>query len=198
VILISFLLFLTSLACSRTIQISMGSEPTATAPAPTAPAQAPTATTPPTAQPAATIPPTQTPLPPVVLKEFSLLFYPPLVMDYNQALWLDKTQYGDPNAYQTNFLQSASLESCRIGIQGPTEFPSMASETVQLGQVQYIRYLMGDGSGSNSAWYIENKSLPGYNYEAGLPIPFISSSLAEWDQCRQLGEAVLSTLSTPQ
>ena len=118
-------------------------------------------------------------------------------MNYDPALWEDATKYGSSDAYQTNYLQAIALATCKIGIQGPTEFPISPSQPVQVGKLQFLLFLIEDPSGINTAIYIENKSLTGYSYDPGLPIPVISANQNEWVQCKEMGEKVLSTLRVP-
>jgi hypothetical protein len=133
---------------------------------------------------------------------FALLIYPPLVMDYDVTVWEDESRYADaalkPAYSVLNYLQSLGLETCQIGIQGPTgDFP-LTPEGVQLDSVKYeVITFTESPPGFTTAYYIENKSLTGFNYEAGAPVLVVQASLIQWNECKTLAEKVLSTLRVP-
>lgn len=138
----------------------------------------------------------------VPLGVFALLTYPPLVMDYDVTVWEDESQYAEVSIKPTysvlNYLKSLSLETCQIGIQGPTgDFP-LTPEAVQLDSVKYEVITFTDSPpGFTTAYYIENKSLIGFNYEAGTSVLVVQASLIQWNECKTLAEKVLSTLRVP-
>ncbi|GJQ53096.1 MAG: hypothetical protein HKUEN02_19430 [Anaerolineaceae bacterium] len=133
---------------------------------------------------------------------FALLIYPPLVMNYDVSVWKDESHYAETSSSPVysvlNYLQSLSLETCQIGIQGPTgDFP-FTPEAMQLGVVKYEVITFTDAPpGLNTAYYIENNSLIGFNYEAGASVLVVQASLSEWSECKALAEKVLSTLRIP-
>jgi hypothetical protein len=51
--------------------------------------------------------------------------------------------------------------------------------------------------GSIGAYYIEDKSFAGFNYEMGASVWVVQASLTEGDECKALAEKVLSTLRVP-
>jgi hypothetical protein len=164
-------------------------------------------TSPVTNFPQATITPSFTSTPEIIptfvpLGVFALLTYPPLVMDYDVAAWEDESQYAEVSikpAYSVlNYLKSLSLKTCQIGIQGPTgDFP-LTPEAVQLDSVKYEVITFTDSPpGFTTAYYIENKSLIRFNYEAGTSVLVVQASLIQWDECKTLAEKVLSTLRVP-
>ncbi len=139
---------------------------------------------------------TPTPVPPGV---FALLFYPPLVMNYDTSVWKDESHYTDPN-FMVNYLQARSLKMCRITIQGPSGlYPNPPDEFVYLGNVKYqVTTLKDSPSGLMTTIYIEDQSLSGYDYVLkGLPVPVVQASPTEWKECKNLAEKVLSTLHSP-
>ncbi|MFZ5882621.1 MAG: TolB family protein [Chloroflexota bacterium] len=139
---------------------------------------------------------TPTPVPPGV---FALVFYPPLVVNYDPSEWKDESRYAD-NKSMTNFLQSRRLSTCTIGVQGPTDFNGPQPQFIPalLGDIRYSMIFWGETTPSViSAWYIEDQSLTDYNYAAGLPIFAVQASVSEWDACKALAEKVLSTLRVP-
>lgn len=139
---------------------------------------------------------------PVPVGIFALLTYPPLVMDYDVTVWEDESQYAEVSIKPTysvlNYLKSLSLETCQIGIQGPTgDFP-LTPEAVQLDSVKYEVITYTDSPpGFTTAYFIENKSLIGFNYEAGTSVLVVQASLIQWNECKTLAEKVLSTLRVP-
>ncbi|MEP0805120.1 MAG: hypothetical protein HRF47_06505 [Chloroflexota bacterium] len=139
---------------------------------------------------------TPTPVPPGV---FALVFYPPLIVNYDSSEWKDESRYTD-NKFMENFLQSRRLSTCILGVQGPTDFngPQPKFVPALLGDIRYSVIFWGETTPSViSAWYIEDQSLADYNYAAGLPIFAVQSSVSEWDACKALAEKVLSTLRVP-
>lgn len=138
-----------------------------------------------------------TAIPEIVSGEFRLLYYPPLVMNYNTSMWVDNTQPESGDPYQTNELRANGFSTCRIIVQGAMGIPPVEHQSIQLGNVQYNQYTIVTEAGDNMALFIENSSLSGYNYEQGLPIPAIASSPAEWDICMKMGQEVISTLHIP-
>ena len=142
-------------------------------------------------------PTTTTSVPPGI---FALKFYPPLIMEYDTSEWIDESRYEDTR-FMANYLQTRKLEtSCILGVQGPTDFNGTPPVFVpmQLGDIRYSAIFWGDTQqGDISAWYIEDKSLTGYDYSPGLPILVVQASSSDWDRCKVLAEKVLSTLRVP-
>ncbi|GAB4463510.1 MAG: hypothetical protein Kow0070_24110 [Anaerolineales bacterium] len=139
---------------------------------------------------------TPTPVPPGV---FALVFYPPLVVNYDPSEWKDESHYAD-NKFMTNFMQARRLNTCTIGVQGPTDFNGPQSEfvLVRLGDTRYSVIFWGEDPQSIvSAWYIEDQTLSNYDYLPGLPILTVQAAVSEWDACKALAEKVLSTLHVP-
>jgi len=137
---------------------------------------------------------TATPVPPGVLP---LLFYPPLIMNYDTYLWKDESRYTDP-VYMANYIRAQSIETCTLGVQGPSGFYPTPEEIVHLGDVKY--QIVTEENllpGSVIAYYFEANSLSGYNYEIGLPVLVIQANQSEWNECKTLAENVLSTLHAP-
>lgn len=138
----------------------------------------------------------------VPLGVFVLLIYPPLFMNYDVAVWEDESQYAEvshkPVYSILNYLQSRGLETCQIGIQGPTgDFP-FTPEAVQLDSVRYEVITFTDSPpGFTAAYYIENSSLKGFSYKTGSPVLVLQASLVEWKECKTSAEKVLSTLRVP-
>ena len=53
--------------------------------------------------------------------------------------------------------------------------------------MSYTVITFEDPSTGNGAIYFEDQPLVGFNYEYGIPMPGISSSASEWNQCKELG-----------
>jgi len=146
----------------------------------------------------ATLPPTRTLTPTSVHPgTIALKFYPPLVMDYDPAAWVDRSDY--PNdQFVVNYLESQLLANCSIGVHGPSGIPPAPARAVTLGDVRYVVYTYDDSPWIGmSAWYIEDQSVPGHDYSQGLPVLVIASGLEEWRECKSQAELVLASLRTP-
>ncbi len=143
-----------------------------------------------------THPSTSTPVPSGV---FAILFYPPLVLNYDPSAWEDASKYTDGNV-MLNFLQARPLQTCTLGPEGPNgDWPSQ-SEVVQLGKISYQFSFQDNGHGDIVSLYLlegSSDSLPGYNGQPGLPKFNVVASQAEWEQCKALAEQVLATLHVP-
>jgi hypothetical protein len=136
---------------------------------------------------------------PVPLGTFALKFYPPLILEYDTSEWKDESRYED-TAFMVNFLLAKPLSTCRIGVQGPTDFNGTPPVfvPVQLGNVSYSVIFWGESHHRDmSAWYIEDQSLTGYDYSPGLPILVVQADAFEWEECKALAEKVLATLRAP-
>jgi hypothetical protein len=144
--------------------------------------------------------PTDTPIPTAVPSGvFTLLFYPPLVMDYDPALWGDKSEYVD-RSIMVNYLQAKDLSTCTIGVQGPTGFYGPhTTESITFGDISYTLLVLEDQLPEfQSAYYLEEQTLSGYEYEQyGLPVLGVGASPDEWERCKMLAEEVLGTLQVP-
>lgn len=128
-----------------------------------------------------------TPVPPGV---FASLFYPPLIMDYDTSVW---------KMVKVNFLQALSFETCQLGEIGPSGNFPIPDEIIQLGNVRY-QVTVSDKTppGLMTALYIEDRSLKdGYNYDLGVAVVMLQAKPSEWNECKTLGEMVLSTLRVP-
>ena len=132
---------------------------------------------------------------------FALLIYPPLVMNYDTSIWKDESQYADtrymPVDYVLNNLRALGLETCRVGLQGPIGDFLVTPEKIQLGSIKYDVIVFTDSFGSVGAYYTEDNSLVGFNYEKGTSVLLVSASPTEWKECKALAEQVLSTLHVP-
>ena len=140
---------------------------------------------------------------PVPAGTYAIMIYPPLMMNYDPMVWKDESHYESqrlmPVYFISNYLQSLNLESCVIGPQGPIgDFP-LTPETVQLGRVRYhvVTFTTEMPEDSVNAYYIEDQSLPDFNYENGTAVLSVRANPSEWDRCKALAEEVLATLHAP-
>ncbi len=120
---------------------------------------------------------------------FALLFYPPLIMNYDTVIW---------KMMDVNFIQVLKLETCQLGEIGPSgNFPT-PDEILQLGDVRY-QVTVSDKTppGLITARYIEDQSIKDYDYNLGVAVVMLQAKPSEWDKCKTLGEMVLSTLHIP-
>lgn len=160
----------------------------------------------PTRMPISTSTPTITPTP-VPTGVFVLFFYEPLVMNYDPSIWEDRSNYAEWGTNRNpatgtiieNYLQARKLATCRIGVQGPTEFNApVPSKIVLLGNIKYeVKTVDDSSSGSVGAFYIDDESLADYDYINQLPVLGVGATPGEWNECKALAEEVLSTLHVP-
>jgi hypothetical protein len=140
---------------------------------------------------------------PVPAGAYAILLHPPLVLNYDPPLWRDESHYEAqrlmPVHFVANYLQSLDLDSCTIGPQGPLGDISLTPETFQLGPVRYqvVTFTSDGPEDSMNAYYIEDQSLPDFNYENGTAVLLVRAAPSEWDRCRALAEQVLATLHVP-
>lgn len=139
---------------------------------------------------------TTTPVPTGV---FALLFYPPLIMNYDPSMWKDESQYID-RSVMVNYLQAKNLTTCTIGVQGPTDFNDpLSSEIILLDGINFSILSFSETSSDfvNRA-YLADQSLVGFDYaNYGLPVFWISAKSTEWNECQEFAEEVLATLHSP-
>jgi hypothetical protein len=138
---------------------------------------------------------------------FVLFFYPPLIMNYDPSIWGDRSNYQDwglnfnPRAgvIIKNYLQALQFEECHIGVVGPSGYFPVADEIVLLGKVRYqLTTSESPQSATKTGHYIEDQFLTNYDYDRyGLPVLEIGAALSKWDQCKKMGENILSTLRVP-
>ena len=134
---------------------------------------------------------TVTPVPPGV---FALLFYSPLVLDYDPSVWKDTSNYTDTSMIVNN-LQSRDLPTCTLGPQGASGNYPPADEIVKLGNIQYeFSSEVSEVTGEVIALYILNSEIEGDNPNNGLTKINVFASQSEWEQCKLLAEEVLSSL----
>lgn len=174
------------------------SEPTIVAATSTvSPTKRPTNTVSPTVASTPTVLPTETItmiVTPVPLGVFALLFYPPLVFDYDPSVWEDQSNFTDTSTI-VNSLQARDLPTCSLGPQGPSGNYPPADEIVKLGNIQYeFSSGVSEVTGKVIALYILNSEIKGDNPENGLTKINVIASPTEWEQCKLLAEDVLSTL----
>ncbi|MEJ2707018.1 MAG: hypothetical protein P8074_05325 [Anaerolineales bacterium] len=134
---------------------------------------------------------------PVPTGVFTLMYYQPLIMEYDSSEWRDDSQYTNSDTI-VNYLQSRKLETCTIGTMGPSGFFPLPDEIVQLGDVEYqVKTNKDIPKDSVFVYYFENNSLAGYNYDNGIAVLVVQASLGEWNNCISNAEKILATLHTP-
>jgi|GEM_PF-2209481 hypothetical protein len=137
---------------------------------------------------------------PVPLGIFAIIFYPPLILDYDYSVWEDESKYDDRNII-VNYLQVKEFTTCILWIQGPTGFYDVnESEDILLQNINYTKLTLPESftPDFSSLYYLAKNSFSGYNGELyGWPVFGIGSIPSEWEKCKKLGEEVLSTLRVP-
>ena len=90
------------------------------------------------------------------------------------------------------------LEKCQLEEVGPSGNFPIPDEILQLGDIRY-QVTVSDKTppGLITALYIEDQSLNGYDYSLGVAVVMLQAKPSEWDECKTLGEMVLSTLHVP-
>jgi len=142
--------------------------------------------------PTPTFTPTPSPVPPGVL---ALMFYPPLILLYDPAVWRDESPYP---AQGSNQLQAVQRETCRLAVAGGSGMNPGPTELLTLGDIAYSRTTyVNDPPGQTAALYLELASVPDYDYANPAPVLALVASSADWEACQALGETVLATLQVP-
>jgi hypothetical protein len=138
---------------------------------------------------------TQTPVPLGILP---LLFYPPLLMNYDPSVWEDKSHYTTPNVMGNNYLENRKLTTCTLGVIGPSgNFPT-PSEIIYLGKARYqVTIYEHQIDGKIYALYLQDKPLSGYDHGIGAQVLGVTASPSEWLACKKAAEKILSTLHAP-
>lgn len=176
-------------------------QPSATALPPATATTAPTATetTPPT--------PTEEPTQPVTPQPtrvragtFAILYYKPLVLNYDAALWQDASLYNF-KPRMVNYLLLKSASSCRITPQGPSGFTTSEEGYTkgekQLGDITYTTLETSQPTAEKMMFYFAEGEITGYDSGIGTPILVVSSSEEAWETCQAAAEEVLATLHSP-
>ena len=140
--------------------------------------------------------PTVTPTP-VPTGVFALKFYPPLILNYDPILWDDKSEYTNLEM-MINYLQSRELDTCQIGVAGPSgNFPPQY-EVITYGNVRYLVSKTEDIVNKLTyGLFIEDQSLVEYDYTDGLPVLNVIANPEEWLACMDRAEKVLASLNSP-
>jgi hypothetical protein len=130
---------------------------------------------------------------------FTLILYPPLVLDYDPSQWLDRSDYRKNPPMLKNGLDSLQLPSCGLGILSHSGFFPAPDETVVLGDGRYLVASFSDlVPGEISTFYFEDEALPNFDYEKyGIPVLQVNALESEWKECRRLAEELIETIHAP-
>ena len=126
---------------------------------------------------------------------FWLMFYPPLVMAYDPDLWIDESEYGNTDR-MINFLRHKHLETCTMGVRGPSGFYPDNMKTVRLGTIDY-QVFTGDRLYAGkvmSDYFAIGSSGETIENETGIPVLELSAIPSEIEQCVRDAEKVLANL----
>ena len=126
---------------------------------------------------------------------FSIIFYPPLVLNYPADLWIDKSEY-DNTERMVNYLQNKDLKTCAIFPIGPSGFYPDNMKEITLGDIHYQILLNQTTTNGNAISYYFAISAPkgSIESEAGIPHFDVQSSPKEATQCKEEAEIILATL----
>lgn len=166
-----------------TITFTPKPKSTATASRPTDTAAPPSPTFTDTITPSPTLPPAGV---------FAIKFYPPLVLDYPTELWLDKSEYDNPQM-MVNYLQNKELKTCTIGPMGASGYYPENMKDITLGNIHYQVLLdQKTTDGKAVSYYFANIAVEN---EGGIPHFAVLSSQTEAKKCKAAAEEVFATLS---
>jgi len=135
-------------------------------------------------------------LPPVTQDGlFQLSIYPPLFMDYDPSIWLDKSDLVY-RAELVNYLQNKELESCSISVQGASGFYPENMPEITLGVITYqVHESESAEIGRVIKTYFAKSSIKGdVTSTAGMAALAVQASLSEAEQCNEAAKIVLGTL----
>lgn len=129
--------------------------------------------------------------------EFDLYFYRPLVVDYDPAVWEDRSE-PDNKEMMVNYLQHRELASCTIGARGASGFYPENTQDVTLGDITYQVYVQEIASGAVVQDYFF-KSAPTDTFDEvlntmGIPILEVQYQPSEEQDCLAAAEEVFATL----
>lgn len=126
---------------------------------------------------------------------FQLSIYPPLFMDYDPSIWLDKSDLVY-RAELVNYLQNQELESCTISVRGPSGFYPENMSEITLGNITYQVYARENAEISRVIkTYFAKSSIKGdVSSTAGMAVLDVQASPSEAEQCFETAEIVLGTL----
>lgn len=120
---------------------------------------------------------------------FVLMFYPPFVMDYDDQLWIDKSEY-DNSEMMINYLQNQKLKDCIISVQGPSGFYPSDMGSISLGEIIYQVYTQNSLDKIITFYFPQNLTTS----EGNVPILIVQAKSAEVNECKTEAEKVLSSL----
>jgi hypothetical protein len=132
-----------------------------------------------------------------VTAEFELYFYRPLVIDYNLALWEDRSE-PDNKEKMVNYLQHRVLKSCTVGVRGPSGFYPTDMPDVTLGDITYQVYQEELPGGTVVQNYFFKSATTNEFDEVvktlGIPIFEVQSSPSEAQDCLAAAEILFASL----
>jgi len=128
----------------------------------------------------------------------TLLFYPPLVLNYDPAVWIDKSEYSNQDQ-MVNYLQAKNLSHCALGPMGSSGFFPESGWIKSLGDTTYF-VSEGTLAGQEDAtiyYYLAICGVNGYGTENAIPVFDVNANQSDAVDCVDLAEQVLSTLHVP-
>lgn len=129
--------------------------------------------------------------------EFELYFYRPLVVDYDPAIWSDMSE-PDNREMMVNYLQHREIESCTIGVRGPSGFYPENMQDVILGDITYqLNEQKLAGGAVIRDYFFKSKptdALDDVHNTIGIPILQVQYQPSEGQDCQAAAEVVFATL----
>ncbi|MEP6896726.1 MAG: hypothetical protein ABI986_14065 [Chloroflexota bacterium] len=128
----------------------------------------------------------------------TLLSYQPLVMKFDAARWQDESLYvaGDSTI---NYLESKDLPTCYLTIHRPVKLNPPYSKVIKrIGSFNFTVVTLDEKpSDFTHLFYSADQFIAGYDLRRGAPMIEVGAISSEWNGCKVLAEAVISTLQAP-
>lgn len=130
---------------------------------------------------------------------FALQFYPPLVLEYDTAVWNDASEYNNP-VMMVNYLQHREMPSCSIGVMGPSGFYPAPMQRQIVGEIEYDVFSQENvqSGQSNIFYFAMDDAFEEVRSTAGIPILIVQADPGAIEQCRSDAERALASLQAAQ
>jgi LysM repeat protein len=129
--------------------------------------------------------------------EFDLYFYRPLVVNYDPAIWEDRSEPGNQEK-MVNYLQHRALENCTVSVRGPSGFYPENMPDLTLGEITYQVYQEQLAGGTIVRDYFFKSATTDDFAEVvktlGIPIFAVQYNPSEAPDCHLAAETLFATL----
>ncbi len=110
-------------------------------------------------------------------------------MNYDSELWEDKSEYGNSNMI-INYLENQKINSCTLGVQGPSGFFPENMDFITLGKISYQVYTQESSDKINTFYFADNLTTT----DGNIPSLVVQSGKSQAHDCKVEAEKVLSSL----